>query len=127
MSASTLLAAAVKDTCDVVNSLPYRPSHLDHRLAFVAPADIWKQHDDDSYCDMSVGIDVFLVSGTSDHIDSFNWLDEQSTLLMSAAPVDVGDDTIEAVDVGAPFVFTDGSGTSLLACRVTYSRFRIGD
>jgi len=127
MSAETLLADAVRDACDVTSSLPYRPASLTHHSAFVAPADVWKTIDEDTgFCDISVGVDVYLVAGAADVVNSFEWLDTQSTILMGLAPVDVGDDAIMATEVQAPFVFSDGTGASYLTCRVTYSRFRNG-
>ena len=124
MSAETILAAAVLDVCDVETVLPYRPSNLTNRLAFVTASDVWKQLDEDGYCNMTVGLDVYLVAGSGDVIDSFEWLDAQTTILMQQPAVDVGSDTIVATETGAPFVFSDGSGASYLTARVTYSRFR---
>jgi len=125
VSAETILAAAVLEACEVEASLPYRPANLTHRLAFVAPSDVWKQFDEDSaYCEMSVGLDVYLVAGSADVVESFNWLDEQTTILMDAGPIDVGTDTVTAAEVAAPFIFSDGTGASYLTARVTYSRFR---
>lgn len=128
MSAATLLADHVDTICDVFEALPYRPATLSNRIAFVAPADTWKQFDEEGLsCELSVGLDVYLVSGAADYVDSFEWLDEQSTLLMQAGAVDVDTDTIATTEAGAPFIFADSSGASYLACRVTYSRFRIGE
>ena len=126
MSAETELADAIREACDVESSLPYRPPNLTVRSAFVAPSDPWKQFaEDGGYCDLEIGLDVYLVAGSADMVDSFAWLDEQTTTLMQATPVDVGGDRIAATEVGAPFVFSDGSGASYLTARVTYSRYRI--
>lgn len=124
MSAETAIADAVRDACDVTSSTPYRPASLTHHSAFVAPADVWKQTEDGGFCDVSVGLDVYLIAGAADVVNSFEWLDAQSTILMNLAPIDVGGDEIAATETLAPFVFNDGTGASYLTVRVTYSRFR---
>lgn len=125
MSAESILSRHVLDTCDDVQmSLAFRPANLSHRMSFVAPAEPWKQHDEDRFCDFTVGLDVYLVAGAGDLVESYNWLDETTTLLLQAGPVDVVSDTIEATSVSAPFVFSDSSGASYLTARVTYSRLR---
>jgi hypothetical protein len=70
---------------------------------------------------------VVLVAGSTDPVESIDWLDVQSSALMAATPVDVGGDDIEASSVGAPILLVDDGGGSFLACRVEFSRFTTGD
>jgi len=127
-----LIAAAVEGACAVDHALAYRPSRLDGKMAFVTPSEVWKSTDEDEptfggYCGISVGLDVYLIAPSSDQLQAQTWLDEQSTILMRLAPIDVGDDVVTAGPVDAPFVFSTGDGSSFFAVRVTYSRFTIGD
>jgi hypothetical protein len=126
MSAATLLAAAVDATCDVDTSIPYQPTRLASGIAYVAPADPWKEPTE-SFRGVSVGLVVVLVAGSTDPVASIDWLDVQSSALMAAAPVDVGGDEIEASSVGAPILLVDDGGGSFFACRVEFSRFTTGD
>jgi len=119
---------AVEAACDVSLAIPYRPSRLDGKMAFVAPADVWKEVDEEgTYCGFSIGLDVYLVAPSTDQGMALSWLDEQSTILMNLAPIDVGDDSVDATSVDAPFVFTAGDGSTFFATRVIYSRHTIGD
>ena len=122
MSAATLLAAAVDEVCVVDQSVPYRPTRLAPGLAYVEPADPWKEPTE-SFRGVSVGLVVVLVAGSTDPLEAIEWLDVQTSALMAATPVDVGDDDIEAVAVGAPILLVDDGGGSFLACRVEFSRF----
>ena len=122
-----LLVAAVKAACDVDHALAYRPARLDGKMAFVSPADEWKTVEEIGYCGVSVGLDVYLVAGSSDQMLALSWLDAQSTILLNHDPIDVGPDTVISGPVNAPFVFSTGDGSSFLACRVAYSRFTTGD
>jgi len=126
MSAAQDIAAAVASICDVDNAIAYRPTRLSSSLAFVEPGEPWKERDD-TYCATSIGLVVNLVAGITDPLESVEWLDAQSTLLMAADPIDVGADVVAATTVGPPFLFTDIGGGEFLACRVQYSRFTIGD
>lgn len=127
MAAAIALAAAVDTLCDVEHSLPTRPAKLSHKSAFVAPGEPWKQREDFGWCRYSVGLDVYLVAAAGQQVPALEWLDEQSTILIEAEPIDVGDDTVHAGPVDPPFLFTSPDGSSHLICRVTYSRFTIGD
>ena len=126
MSAAVLLAAAVDAVCDVDQAVPYQPTRLSPSLAYVEPADPWKQPDE-SYGGVSVGLVVVLVAGSTDPVEALGWLDVQSSALMVSAPVDVGDDVVSAVSVGAPIRLTDDGGGVFFACRVEFSRFTTGD
>ena len=118
---------AVDDACDVQHALAYRPARLSSKMAFVAPAETWKEIDDIGFCGISIGLDVYLIAGTPDQAQALGWLDTQSTIMLEHDPIDVGDDTVIAGPVDAPFVYTTNDGSSFLACRVAYSRFTIGD
>jgi hypothetical protein len=126
MSAASLLAAAVNASCDVDASIGHRPTRLSGRIAYVEPADPWKEPTE-SFRGVSVGLVVVLVAGSTDPVESIDWLDVQSSALMAATPVDVGGDDIEASLVGAPILLVDDGGGSFLACRVEFSRFNTGD
>jgi hypothetical protein len=126
MSAATLIAEAVQSTCDVDASIAYRPTRLAPSIAYIEPADPWKEPAE-SYRAFSVGLVVVLVAGSTDPLDAFEWLDVQSSALISAAPIDVGDDDVEATSVGAPIQIIDDGGGVFFACRVEFSRFIIGD
>ena len=125
-SPAELIAAAVDTACDVEHSLPYRPARLAGKMAYVAPADTWKEVED-RFCGISIGLDVYLVAGSTEQASAQAWLDAQSTILIGLDPIDVGVDTVIAGPVFAPFVFSMADGSSFFACRVAYSRFTIGD
>jgi hypothetical protein len=125
-AASKLLAAAVQSTCAVDQAIPYRPARLSPSSAYVEPADPWKELSD-SFCGYRVGLVVVLIAGSTDPIESIEWLDVQSTALMAADPVDVGDDVIDAIAVGAPILLVDEGGGNFYGCRVDYSRFTTGE
>lgn len=126
-AAAVTLAAAVDSLCDVEQSVPVRPAKMAHKMAFVAPAEPWKERDEIGWCRYSVGLDVYLVAGTSNQVYALDWLDEQSTILIEADPIDLGFDTVRAGPVDPPFLYTAPDGSSHLICRVQYSRFTIGD
>ena len=126
MSAETDIAAAINEACDVEQSLAYRPARLANKIAFVTPADVWKEQEA-RFCGLSIGLDVYLIASTSDQVTSLAWLDAQSTILMNLAPIQLTADQVQASEVEAPFVFTGTDGSSFLACRLSYSRFTIGD
>jgi hypothetical protein len=126
MSAETVIAAAVLAACDVELSLPYRPARIMSKMAFVTPANVWKEPAD-QFSSMSIGLDVFLIISSGDQQTAVTWLDEQTTILMSLAALDLDEDQVTAVEVEAPFVFKGKDSASFLACRVAYSRFTIGD
>lgn len=125
MDAAVALAAAVGSLCDVEHSQPVRPAKMAHKMAFVAPAEPWKQRED--WCEYSVGLDVYLVAAASNQVYALEWLDTQSTILIEAEPIDVGTDTVHADPIEPPFLLTSPDGSSHLICRVQYSRFTIGD
>ena len=124
---SELIAAAVDAACDVDHALPYRPARLDGKMAFVTPSEVWKSIEDIGFCNISIGLDVYLVAGSADQVQALSWLDVQSTILLNHDPIDVGPDTVISGPVDAPFVFSTGDGSSFFACRVAYSRFTTGD
>ena len=120
------IVEAVEAACDVDHALPYRPARLDGKMAFVAPAAVWKEIEE-RFCGISIGLDVYLVAGSSEQVLALAWLDAQSTILLNHDPIDVGVDTVIAGPVDAPFVFSTTDGSTFFACRVAYSRFTNGD
>jgi len=123
MTPSELIADAIADVCDVAQAVPMRPTRLEGRMAFVEPADPWKQLDD-SFCGISIGLDAYLIAGSTDPIEAGRWLDAQSTALMGHPGVDVGDDVVRAVEVDPPFLFAQGNPVAtFFACRIQFSRF----
>lgn len=123
MTPAELIAAAIADVCDVAQSVPYRPTRLEGRMAFVEPADPWKERDE-SFCGISVGLDAYLVAGSTDPVGAVRWLDTQSTVLMSHPGVRIGDDVVRVEAIDPPFLFVHDAGSSrMFACRVEFSRF----
>lgn len=123
MTPAELIAAAIEDACDVDGVASWRPVHLEARTAFVEPAQDWKQRDD-SYCGLSIGLDVYLVAGSTDPRGAQAWLDEQSTVVMNIPPIDIGSDTVFADSVDRPVLFVqDGGKASFFACRINLTRF----
>lgn len=125
MSAAVLIAAAVEAACDVDQALPMRPVQLQSRIAYVEPADPWKEHDA-SYCGLSVKLDVWLAVGAaSDMTEAFEWLDAESTKVMNLGPIELADDTVEAVSVGRPVVLIqDGAAQGqFIGCKIEFARF----
>ena len=116
------IATAIDAACDVDYALPYRPARLEAKMAFVAPADPWKEIGD-VFGTTSIGLDVFLLASTVDMLTSQTWLDAQSSILIDAAPIDIGDDEVIANSVDAPAIFSASDGTTHLGCRVSYTRF----
>ena len=118
------IATAIAATCDVEYALPYRPPSIAGRMAFVAPSDTWKDIDE-RFVGYTVGLDVYIFAATGDLLTAQSWHDDQTAILASATPIDVGTDEVVVTGVYAPVIYLATDGTTFLGCRVSYSRFSI--
>ena len=116
------IATSIAAACDVEFSLPYRPPSMAGRMAFVAPSDTWKEIGE-RFVGHTVGLDAYLLAGTVDLLTAQSWLDAQTTILVNAAPIDVGTDEVVVSGVDAPIIYAASDGSTFLGCRVSYTRF----
>ena len=122
-AAAVAIAAAVEAACDVDQALPMRPVQLQARLAYVEPADPWKEQD--LRCGFTTKLDVWLVAGSADPAAAVEWLDSESTKVLNLGRVELDDDTVEAVSVGRPVLLVqDGQAQAhFYGCKIDFARF----
>ncbi|WP_395153726.1 hypothetical protein [Ilumatobacter sp.] len=115
------IANAIGAACDVEYALPYRPPSMAAKMAFVAPSETWKEIGErlDGH---TIGLDAFILASTVDMLTSQAWLDAQTTILIDAAPIDVGTDEVVVSSIDAPVIFSSTDGSTFLGCRISYTR-----
>ena len=118
------IAAAVEAACDVDTVTPFKPAQQTARSAFVAPAKVWMEAGDGTFCSLEMGLDVFLVSALSDQEQAQDWLYVQAAILLRLDPIDVDTDEVTAISVGDPKVLSNIDGVQFLSCKITYTRAR---
>jgi len=116
------IATSIAAACDVEFSLPYRPPSMAGKMAFVAPSETWKEIGE-RLAGHTIGLDAYILAGTVDLLTAQSWLDAQTTILVNAAPIDVGTDEVVVASIDAPIIYAASDGSTFLGCRVSYTRF----